>query len=56
LAKAARVVPVPGTTPPAHRAENVATVDARLAGELVGYVDALTTRHTVVGPRYGVAT
>ena len=56
LAKAPHVVPIPGTTSPAHLAENVTAADVELSAEVFAHVDALINRHTVVGPRYTAAT
>ena len=56
LAKAPHIVPIPGTTNPAHLAENVAAVDVELTADVLARVDALINRHTVVGPRYSAAT
>ena len=56
LAKAPYNVPIPGTTKPAHLAENVAAADVELSADVLARVDALINRHTVVGPRYSAAT
>jgi aryl-alcohol dehydrogenase-like predicted oxidoreductase len=56
LAKAPYIVPIPGTTKPAHLAENVAAADVELSADVLARVDALINRHTVVGPRYSAAT
>ena len=56
LAKAPHIVPIPGTTKPAHLAENVAAADVELSADVLARVDSLINRHTVVGPRYSAAT
>ena len=53
LARGEHVVPIPGTTSPAHLRENIAAADVQLAPEIVARVDALINQRTVCGERYG---
>jgi aryl-alcohol dehydrogenase-like predicted oxidoreductase len=55
LSRGDHVHAIPGTTNPAHLAENIARVDWRPDAALVAAVDALINRQTVHGPRYGKA-
>jgi aryl-alcohol dehydrogenase-like predicted oxidoreductase len=55
LAKDPTIVPIPGTTSPAHMAENAAAGAIRLTPDLVARVDATVNEHTVAGPRYAPA-
>jgi aryl-alcohol dehydrogenase-like predicted oxidoreductase len=52
LAKADHIVPIPGTTQPAHLEENVAAMDVKPAAEVLARLDALINASTVSGPRY----
>ena len=54
LARGGHVVPIPGTTNPAHMAENVAADGVALTGSLVERLDALAAR--VQGVRYPPGT
>jgi len=53
LTRGEHVVPIPGTTSPAHLRENIAAADVQLAPEIVARVDALINQRTVCGERYG---
>lgn len=52
LAQSPRIVPIPGTTQPAHLAENVAAVDVRLTAAAMRRLDSLINAGTVSGARY----
>jgi aryl-alcohol dehydrogenase-like predicted oxidoreductase len=52
LAKDPIIVPIPGTTNPAHMAENAAAADARLGPDIMAAVEALVNRGSVAGARY----
>lgn len=49
------IVPIPGTTSPAHMRENAAADGVRLSAEVMAKVDALVNEKTVAGPRYSPA-
>jgi aryl-alcohol dehydrogenase-like predicted oxidoreductase len=52
LAQSPRIVPIPGTTQPAHLAENVAAVDVQLTASAMRRLDGLINAGTVSGARY----
>ena len=52
LAKDDIIVPIPGTTSPAHMLENAHGASVTLTPELMAEVDALMTRDAVAGNRY----
>lgn len=56
LARGEHVVPIPGTTNPAHLVENAGAVDVALSSDIVERVDALINQQTVRGQRYSAAT
>jgi aryl-alcohol dehydrogenase-like predicted oxidoreductase len=56
LDKAPHVVPIPGTTSPAHLEENMAASAVRLAPDLCARIEALINANTAQGPRYPDAT
>jgi aryl-alcohol dehydrogenase-like predicted oxidoreductase len=56
LQKAPHIVPIPGTTSPAHLEENVAAGNVRLDPGLVARVEALINPGTVSGHRYPEST
>jgi aryl-alcohol dehydrogenase-like predicted oxidoreductase len=49
------IVPIPGTTNPAHMEENAAAAQINLQARTVEQVEALVNAHTVTGPRYAPA-
>jgi aryl-alcohol dehydrogenase-like predicted oxidoreductase len=49
------IVPIPGTTSPAHMDENAAAAGVRLSAEVMAKVDELVNPRTVAGPRYSAA-
>jgi len=53
LAQGEHIVAIPGTTSPAHLAENLARADWAMPAALAAELDGLINRHTVAGPRYG---
>lgn len=53
LAQGEHIVAIPGTSNPAHLAENIARTDWAMPSALAEELDALINRHTVAGPRYG---
>ena len=53
LAQGKHIVAIPGTTSPAHLAENIARADWAMPPALAAELGALINRHTVAGPRYG---
>jgi len=55
LARGEHVVPIPGTTQPAHLRENLGAADLALDAATVARLDALINQHTVHGPRYDAA-
>src|SRR5881227_1073400 len=52
LAKGEDIVPIPGTTRPAHLEENVGAADLSLSAEEVSRLDAALSPENVAGPRY----
>lgn len=52
LARDPIVVPIPGTTNPAHMRENAAAADLQLATDVVARIDELLNPATVTGGRY----
>jgi aryl-alcohol dehydrogenase-like predicted oxidoreductase len=52
LAKDPIIVPIPGTTNPAHMREDAAAADVVLSPEIVAKVDATVNSETVSGSRY----
>jgi hypothetical protein len=56
LHRAPHVLPIPGTTSPAHLAENVAAANLRVDAALLARADALINARTVSGARYSAAT
>ncbi|MBX3592887.1 aldo/keto reductase [Sphingomonas sp.] len=56
LARGEHVLPIPGTTSPAHLAENAATPPSPLAAEVVAELDRLFDPAAIAGPRYPAAT
>ncbi|WP_332772249.1 aldo/keto reductase [Phenylobacterium sp.] len=55
LAKDPIIVPIPGTTSPAHMAENAKAAEVTLSAETLARVEALVNEKTVTGPRYAPA-
>ncbi|MGC6330726.1 aldo/keto reductase [Rhizorhabdus sp. FW153] len=55
LAQGEHIVAIPGTTNPDHLAENIARADWTMPPALVEELDTLINRHSVAGPRYGLA-
>ncbi len=49
------IVPIPGTTSPAHMIENAGAAAITLSDEVMAKVDAVVNPTTVVGPRYSEA-
>ncbi len=49
------VVPIPGTSNPAHMAENAAAASVRLSSAVMARVEELVNERTVAGPRYPAA-
>jgi aryl-alcohol dehydrogenase-like predicted oxidoreductase len=56
LAQGEHIVPIPGTTQPAHLRENVGAAAVRLDDHTCRRLDALINRHTVIGARYDAAS
>ena len=56
LARGPHVIPIPGTTNPAHLAENLDAAGIDLTGAQVARLDALINQKTVTGARYAPAT
>jgi len=56
LSRGSHVVPIPGTTSPAHLEENFAAGDLEVAPAILTQVDALITPESVSGERYAAAT
>ena len=56
LARGEDIVPIPGTTNPAHLRENLAAVDVALDAATVARVGALIDDRSVTGARYNAAT
>ncbi len=52
LAQGEHIVAIPGTSNPAHLAENIARAGWAMPAVLAAELDALINRHTVAGPRY----
>jgi aryl-alcohol dehydrogenase-like predicted oxidoreductase len=52
LSRGDHVHAIPGTTSPAHLAENIARQEWRPAADLIDRLDALINERTVSGPRY----
>jgi len=55
LARGGHVIPIPGTTKPAHLRENVGAAGIELDASTVAKLDALINRQTVYGARYDAA-
>ena len=55
LAQGEHIVPIPGTTRPAHLRENVGAAAVPLGSDTCRRLDALINRHTVSGARYDAA-
>jgi len=55
LHKGDDIIPIPGTTNPAHMREDAAAAGIRLSPEIIAKVDATVNGDTVVGPRYAPA-
>ena len=55
LARGEHVVPIPGTTNPAHLTENIGAAKVSLSADQVARMDAIVNRHTVMGARYNAA-
>lgn len=49
------IVPIPGTTSPAHMEENALASEIELDAEIVDQLEALVNANTVSGPRYAPA-
>ncbi|MDP3855162.1 aldo/keto reductase [Phenylobacterium sp.] len=49
------IVPIPGTTSPAHMAENAKAAEVTLSSETMAKIEALVNEKTVTGPRYAQA-
>ncbi len=56
LARGEHVVPIPGTTNPAHLEENVGAAGVTLPQPTIARLDELINQHTVLGARYNAAT
>ena len=56
LARGEDIVPIPGTTNPAHLRENLAAVDVALDAAIVARLGALIDDRSVTGARYNAAT
>lgn len=52
LAKGDDIIPIPGTTSPAHMREDAAAADVTLSPEIIARVDATVNGQTVAGSRY----
>ena len=52
LARAPHIVPIPGTTSPAHLRENIAAAELSVPAELLARADALINQRSVSGERY----
>jgi aryl-alcohol dehydrogenase-like predicted oxidoreductase len=50
------VVPIPGTTSPAHLEENLAAMDIALDDDVIAEAGRIVNQHTVTGDRYVEAT
>ncbi len=55
LAKDEIVIPIPGTSKPAHMREDAAAAEVVLSPEIIAKVDATVNGDTVSGPRYSAA-
>ncbi len=55
LHKAPHILPIPGTTSPAHLEENAAAGDVALGAEIIDRLDALINQNTISGTRYPAA-
>ena len=55
LARGVHVVPIPGTTNPAHLTENLGAAKVSLSADQVARMDAMVNRPTVFGARYRAA-
>lgn len=55
LARGEHVIPIPGTTNPAHLRENLGAADLALDAATVARLDALINQRTVQGARYDAA-
>jgi len=55
LAKDEIIIPIPGTSKPAHMHEDAAAADVVLSPEIIAKVDATVNGDTVSGPRYSPA-
>lgn len=55
LARGEHVIPIPGTTSPAHLRENLGAADLALDAAAVARLDALINQRTVQGARYDAA-
>ena len=56
LARGEHVVPIPGTTNPAHMEEDVGAAGLTLRQPTIARLDELINQHTVLGARYNAAT
>jgi aryl-alcohol dehydrogenase-like predicted oxidoreductase len=56
LARGDHIVPIPGTTDPAHLEENMAALDVVLAADTMMHLDRLINQQTVIGSRYNAET
>ena len=56
LAQGEAVLPIPGTSNPAHLQENMGALPVQLSPHQVQRLDALINQRTVLGARYGAAT
>ena len=52
LSRGAHVIPIPGTTRPAHLQENLGAAAVSLSSEVLAQADALINQRTVSGARY----
>jgi aryl-alcohol dehydrogenase-like predicted oxidoreductase len=52
LSRGDHVVPIPGTTSPAHLDENLAALSLEVPGEALARIDAIFAPEAVSGPRY----
>lgn len=55
LQKDKTLIPIPGTSKPAHMVENAQADDIHLTDQTMAAVDVLMNERTVTGPRYGAA-
>ncbi len=56
LAQGEHIVPIPGTTKPAHLEENLGAASVSIDAGLIARLDALINRRTVTGARYNAGT